>query len=70
MFYQEAGDNTVVCGLCNHHCKIKDGHRGICRVRENQGGKLYSLVYGMLVSENADPVEKKQRSCTSFYALE
>ena len=59
MFYEEADDNKVVCGLCNHHCHIKDGRRGICGVRENQGGRLYSLVYGKLVSENADPVEKK-----------
>ncbi|MCK5193269.1 MAG: radical SAM protein, partial [Desulfobulbaceae bacterium] len=59
MFYEEADDNKVVCGLCNHHCHIKDGRRGICGVRENQGGRLYSLVYGKLVAENADPVEKK-----------
>jgi len=59
MFYEEAIDNKVICGLCNHHCQIKDGRRGICGVRENQGGKLYSLVYGKLVSENGDPVEKK-----------
>jgi len=59
MFYEKADDNKVVCGLCNHHCHIKDGRRGICGVRENQGGRLYSLVYGKLVAENADPVEKK-----------
>ncbi|MBC8316891.1 MAG: AmmeMemoRadiSam system radical SAM enzyme [Desulfobulbaceae bacterium] len=59
MFYEAAADNKVVCGLCNHHCRIKDGSRGICGVRENQGGRLYSLVYGKLVSENSDPVEKK-----------
>ena len=50
---------TVQCGLCNHRCKINDGKRGICGVRENQNGKLYSLVYGILVSENSDPIEKK-----------
>jgi pyruvate formate lyase activating enzyme len=38
---------------------IADGKRGVCGVRENQGGKLYSLVYGMLVSAAVDPVEKK-----------
>jgi pyruvate formate lyase activating enzyme len=49
----------VQCFLCGHRCRIKDGRRGICHVRENQGGKLYSLVYGRLVSENVDPIEKK-----------
>ena len=38
---------------------IKDGERGNCLVRENQSGKLVSLVYGKPVSYNPDPVEKK-----------
>ena len=50
---------VVRCSLCNHRCKIKAGKRGICMVRENQQGKLMSLVYGKLVSENIDPIEKK-----------
>lgn len=51
--------NTVHCHLCRHHCRIADGNRGICRVRENRGGELYSLVSGLLVAEHSDPVEKK-----------
>ncbi len=58
-FYQKKPDNSITCGLCNHHCKIKVGKRGICGVRENRDGVLYSLVYGRLVSENLDPIEKK-----------
>lgn len=54
------GDGTKVkCQLCNHRCSILDGKRGICSVRENRGGKLYSLVYGKLVALHIDPVEKK-----------
>ncbi len=59
MFYQQKEGNEVVCGLCNHHCHIKEGKRGLCGVRENQDGKLYSLVYGRLIAENVDPIEKK-----------
>ena len=59
MFYQAGKEDEVICGLCNHHCHIKDGKRGICGVRENRNGKLYSLVYGRLVSEHNDPIEKK-----------
>ncbi|MCD6388900.1 MAG: AmmeMemoRadiSam system radical SAM enzyme [Desulfobulbaceae bacterium] len=59
MFYQQEEGNKVVCGLCNHHCHIKEGKRGICGVRENRAGKLYSLVYGRLIAENVDPIEKK-----------
>ena len=59
MFYQQEEGNKVVCGLCNHHCHIKEGKRGLCGVRENQTGKLYSLVYGRLIAEHVDPIEKK-----------
>jgi pyruvate formate lyase activating enzyme len=50
---------TVECFLCNHHCHIKEGKRGLCQVRENRDGVLYSLVYGQLISQNVDPIEKK-----------
>ena len=59
MFYTKAEDNAVVCELCSHHCRIKEGKRGICGVRENREGMLYSLVYGRLIAENVDPIEKK-----------
>jgi pyruvate formate lyase activating enzyme len=59
MFYKAGKGNEIICELCNHHCHIKEGKRGICGVRENQGGILYSLVYGRLISENIDPIEKK-----------
>ncbi len=59
MFQEKAGDGAVKCGLCHHGCTIGPGKRGICGVRENRDGELVSLVYGKLVSMNADPVEKK-----------
>ena len=59
LFYQQAEEGKVVCSLCHHHCHIAAGKRGICGVRENQGGRLVSLVYGRLVSQNIDPIEKK-----------
>jgi len=59
LFYQQAGEGKVVCGLCSHRCRIAAGKRGICGVRENVNGRLFSLVYGKLVSENIDPIEKK-----------
>jgi len=58
LFYKpEAG--KVRCSLCNHHCLIAPGVRGICGVRENVDGKLMTLVYGKLIAENVDPIEKK-----------
>lgn len=49
----------VRCNLCRHRCRIAEGSRGICRVRENRGGSLYSLSSGLIVAEHVDPVEKK-----------
>jgi pyruvate formate lyase activating enzyme len=59
LFYQPAEQGKVLCGLCHHRCRIAEGGRGRCGVRENRGGKLFSLVYGRLVAENIDPIEKK-----------
>ncbi|MFH1211802.1 MAG: AmmeMemoRadiSam system radical SAM enzyme [Candidatus Woesearchaeota archaeon] len=52
-------ENLILCHLCPHSCKIPEGKTGICGVRINKGGKLYSLVYGKPVAVHIDPVEKK-----------
>ncbi|MCM8783961.1 MAG: AmmeMemoRadiSam system radical SAM enzyme [Candidatus Omnitrophica bacterium] len=58
-FYEKLAGNNVRCFLCNHRCLIADGKKGICGVRENIKGILYSLVYGKLISQHVDPIEKK-----------
>lgn len=58
-FWEKAENNQVRCRLCRFYCRIPDGARGRCEVRENRGGILYSLVYGKCVAEHSDPVEKK-----------
>jgi pyruvate formate lyase activating enzyme len=60
MFYEKLDDKLVNCNLCSHRCRrIADSKRGICGVRENRDGKLYSLVYGKAVAMSIDPIEKK-----------
>ncbi len=59
MFYTLLDESRVQCHLCSHACTIVDGKRGLCGVRENRGGRLYSLVYGRSVATNIDPIEKK-----------
>jgi pyruvate formate lyase activating enzyme len=59
MLYETLSDGSVRCALCAHRCHVNPGGRGICRVRENRDGSLYSLVYGEAVSAAADPIEKK-----------
>jgi pyruvate formate lyase activating enzyme len=58
-FYSPMKNRRVRCGLCALRCSIAEGKRGACRVRENRGGRLLSLSYGMLTSAATDPIEKK-----------
>jgi pyruvate formate lyase activating enzyme len=59
MLYEKLAEQIVRCNLCAHRCTIKSDRRGICGVRENRDGVLYSLVYGTLIAEHNDPIEKK-----------
>jgi pyruvate formate lyase activating enzyme len=59
LLYEKQPDGSVKCSMCGHRCLIVEGRRGVCGVRENQGGTLYSLVYGRPVALHVDPIEKK-----------
>ncbi len=60
MFYEKINNKMVNCNLCSHRCrKIAESKRGICGVRENRKGKLYSLVYNKVIARSVDPIEKK-----------
>jgi len=58
-YYEKLDDNKIKCTLCPWNCVVEKGERGLCEVRENKGGKYYSLVYGHPCSINVDPIEKK-----------
>ncbi len=58
-FYTRLAGDIVRCDTCPHNCKLSAGQRGICRVKENVGGKLISFVYGNPCAVHIDPVEKK-----------
>ncbi len=59
ILYERSGEKGVQCGLCHHGCRIGEGKTGLCRVRENRDGILYSLVYGKVIARHVDPIEKK-----------
>ena len=61
----EGRPGYVKCNLCSRCCLIAEGRYGVCGVRKNVGGKLYTLVYGLLTAANLDPIEKKP--LTHFY---
>ncbi|MEA1904931.1 MAG: AmmeMemoRadiSam system radical SAM enzyme [Candidatus Hadarchaeota archaeon] len=58
-FWKELPDQKVRCTLCPLKCVLAPGQMGVCRVRKNEGGKLYTLVYGEATALNPDPIEKK-----------
>lgn len=57
--YTRDADGTITCDLCAHRCRIPVGGLGLCRVRQNIDGALYTLVYGRAISQHIDPIEKK-----------
>lgn len=59
LLYQKLPQKKVRCQVCSHFCLIAPQQRGLCGVRENQKGKLYSLVYGKTIAVHIDPIEKK-----------
>jgi len=59
LFYQKGASHQVRCGLCHHDCVLNKNKIGLCRVRQNIDGKLYSLNYGKIIANQIDPIEKK-----------
>ena len=54
----KAEGDGVRCLACAHRCLIKDGKRGICKVRYNHSGIL-RVPWGYVAGLNPDPIEKK-----------
>ena len=56
--YDKLPDDQVRCYACAHRCLIKEGLRGICKVRYNRGGTLM-VPRGYVGALQCDPIEKK-----------
>jgi pyruvate formate lyase activating enzyme len=50
---------SVNCNLCSHRCRIVPGKHGRCAVRVNDNGVLRTRVYGRVIADHVDPIEKK-----------
>ena len=57
--WKKLDGKSVECRLCPNGCQLDDGDRGICRVRKNIGGSLYTLIYSRIATAHVDPIEKK-----------
>jgi pyruvate formate lyase activating enzyme len=58
-FDDPVAPGSVRCVACAHRCVLRPSRIGICGVRQNRGGWLYTLVYGQVVVSKAEPIEKK-----------
>lgn len=56
--YEPIERNRIRCFACGHCCPIAEGQAGVCKVRFNQGGKLY-VPWGYVGGVQCDPIEKK-----------
>ncbi len=62
-----AESTALTCDICAHACRIPEGKRGLCQVREHINGRIRSLTHerrngrshGRLIAVHVDPVEKK-----------
>ena len=57
--YEKTDRQGVICNLCAHRCYVPAGRVGICKVRANYGGILYTRVYDRVIAQHVDPIEKK-----------
>ena len=59
LFYTKLGGQTIRCDLCPWNCVLKPGQTGVCKVRSNEDGILYTHVYNKIAALGIDPIEKK-----------
>lgn len=59
LLQEKLSNNRVRCNICQRRCNIAEGRAGYCRTKINRGGTLYTTIYGVISSANADPIEKK-----------
>lgn len=58
-WHLEPQGERIVCDLCPRECRLQDGQRGFCFVRQNVGGKMVLTTYGRSTGFCIDPIEKK-----------
>ncbi|MBU0456205.1 MAG: AmmeMemoRadiSam system radical SAM enzyme [Pseudomonadota bacterium] len=58
-YWQTLSDGRIQCDLCPHHCRLKNGQKGVCFVRECQDNAVVLTTYGRSSGFCIDPIEKK-----------
>ena len=58
-WWHRLDDGRIQCDLCPRDCRLHDGQRGACFVRQNVGGQMVLTTYGRSSGFCIDPIEKK-----------
>lgn len=58
-FYTKLENNIVRCDLCPWDCVLKPEQTGVCKVRSNEKGQLFTHVFNKVAAFGIDPIEKK-----------
>jgi pyruvate formate lyase activating enzyme len=58
-YWHPVEGDRIVCDLCPRHCRLKEGQRAFCFVREMKGGRMVLSTYGRSTGFCIDPIEKK-----------
>jgi len=58
-YWHAMDDGRIQCDLCPRLCRLRDGQRGMCFVRANQGDRMVLTTYGRSSGFCVDPIEKK-----------
>lgn len=58
-FYEETENGRLRCEVCPRRCRLREGQRGLCFVREARGGKVVLTTYARASGLVLDPIEKK-----------
>jgi len=57
--WQSLEDGRLRCDICPQQCKLREGQRGLCFVRQGGSGQIELTTYGRSSGFCIDPVEKK-----------
>jgi pyruvate formate lyase activating enzyme len=58
-YWHPIDDGRIQCDLCPRFCKLHEGQRGLCFVRQNIDARMVLTTYGRASGFVIDPVEKK-----------
>jgi pyruvate formate lyase activating enzyme len=58
-WWHHLDDRRIQCDLCPRECKLHEGQRGFCFVRQAQNGGIVLTTYGRASGFCIDPIEKK-----------